>query len=162
MTALAREPFFRRLRARHPDVDIVILPPEDPTPPASPPLTPGQARTLVAHVHATLDELLDQVGHRPTALADSWPTGRRAEVRRFTIDASVRELADPVEELRRLGDVLLSMGWQARPTADDPPELEARRDELWLRATAYAHSVDLLVRTPYTRVTDATLRELAR
>lgn len=162
MDALAREPLLRQVRDRHPDVDIVVLPPEDPIPPDTPPLTVGQARTLVADVRAALDDLFRRIGQEPAATADTWPAGSRAEVRRFQVRASVRDLVDPVEVLRDIGDTLLASGWRAVPTGDAPPELEARRGPLRLRATAYERSVDVLVRTPYTRVPDATLRELGR
>lgn len=143
------DPFFRPLRLAHPDVDIVILPPPGAVGHALPPAGPGHGRALRRHATAVLDALGSRVGRQPSDVRSYWWTQAHPGVRRWVLTASFSELGPGggVALLRRVGDTLLALGWDARPAAGGRPRLRAVAGPLELVASASGDAVSVTVTT---------------
>ncbi len=74
------DPFFAALRARRPDIDIVILPPADPPGPSPEATTDDLTRSAEA-VDATVAAVAARLPE-PTSDGPSWETYDREDVRR--------------------------------------------------------------------------------
>ena len=140
----AADPFFRVLRERHPDVDVVLLPPILPR--------PADADAWDGDPDAVADDALDALRMLGVALGTDLPAGVRfwkhhdeAAQQHLTVATSFAAAPGrEVAELRRTGQALLDLGWQARPLErEDRPTLEARRDGHRLVAFAVDGGIDL-------------------
>ena len=140
-----RDPFFRELRRRHPEIDIVLLPPE--APPAA---TDADAEQAAA-------EELIRVGTQARQLwsAIAPETTDGPEVRfRFGGDASsvrpvstlTTRLDDGYEVLIRLRHELESDGWDVRRPEGTVERLTGVLDTLDVSAS-YAEALGVLVFT---------------
>lgn len=141
----AEDPFFRVLRERHPDVDVVLLPPIRPRP-ADPDAWTGDPQAVV-------EDALDALRVLGVAIAVDLPVGVRfwkhhdeAAQQHLTVTTSFPAAGREVPELRRLGQALVSLGWVAVPLErQDRPTLEARRDGHRLVAYVVEGGVDLVL-----------------
>lgn len=137
------DPMMRELRERHPDVDIVLLPP---VPPLDEPVaTAAQCHARTRHADRVLAALSERIDREPTARADYWWGQAHPESRRWVTAASYGDLGDEgaVPLLRRLANTLVHLGWEPRPAADGSPRVRgvAGPFELIAGATADAVSV---------------------
>lgn len=141
----AADPFFRVLRERHPDVDVVLLPPVRPRP-ADPDAWDGDPEVVA-------DDALEALRLLGLALGSDLPVGTRfwehheeAAQRHLTVTTSFPAPGQEVPELRRVGQALLDLGWQAAPLErQERPTLEARRDGHRLVAHVVDGGVDLVL-----------------
>ena len=141
----AADPFFRVLRERHPDVDVVLLPPTRlrPADPGAwdgdPEVVADDALEALRVLGVALDTELPADGH-------FWRHHEEAAQQHLTIVTSFPAPGREVAELRRVGRSLLDLGWQARPIErDERPTLEAHRDGHRLVAYAVEGGVDLVL-----------------
>lgn len=159
---LSEDPFLRTLRARHPDVDVVVLPPAVAAPAEEPAAVREQARHVVARARATLAAVSARIGREPSAAVDLWSshdrTGRRRRIARAAFDEL--EPGVPVALLREVGDALLALGWDARPYADGSPRLRAVMQDLVCEAEATGQSVVVEVTSVPLPLSDATASQL--
>jgi hypothetical protein len=162
MPDLSLDPLFRVLRERHPDVDLVILPPATPAPVDEDPVVRSRARDLVAAVGATVDEVLARTGIQPTARVEFWSSNGRDGSRSRIARAGVLELAagSPGPLLEQVGDALLALGWDARPYADGSRRLRGVLGDLVCEAEATESSVTFEVRSLPLPISDATAAAL--
>ena len=141
----AADPFFRVLRERHPDVDVVLLPPIRPRP-ADPDAWDGDPEVVA-------DDALEALRVVGVALGTDLPVGVRfwkhheeAAQQHLAVATSIAAAGTEVRELRRVGQALLDLGWQARPLErQHRPSLEARRDGHRLVASAVEGGIDLVL-----------------
>ncbi len=138
------------MRARHPDVDVVVLPELAAD---VPPSTPADAGALLARGRAVLAGVHDRLAREPSARAELWWQQDRADVHRLVVRESHRDLdpEDVVQLLRDLGDALLAQGWAAGPVGGPAPALEGASPDGALAVTArtVGGSVDVeLVSSP--------------
>lgn len=161
---LGGEPFFRVVRDRHPDVDLVILPPIDAPDPNQIETPLDDVRTIAAHTRDSLATVLVAAGHSSSTVSgESWPYLNSPIARRLKIRASIRDLGDDVVPvLRRIGDELLAMGWDARPVVDESPRLMASDGKHLLEANAVGPNVDLWIDSPAFVATEETVTQLER
>lgn len=145
---VAADPMMRVLRERHPDVDIVLLPPQDLAPPAVPPTPGGACRALQRHTLAVADTLADRVGHEPAHRLGFWWPQSHPLVHRWVVrvDFTVAD-GSGVELLREVSRTLLGLGWDARPAADGSARMRALSGPLELLAEATAEHVQVSVMT---------------
>ncbi len=154
--------FFAPVRRRHPDVDIVVLPPPDRAPSAQP--------TDEAQVDATLDRVAGTAGWvwatalRSTAAPEA---GFGFGPEEGTVVASARASATPTDgfgALVALGGALEGEGWRVRQRAGAVERLSGVRGEVRVQAS-YAESTGALlleVRSEPMYVGRARARELVR
>jgi hypothetical protein len=139
------DPMMRELRERHPDVDIVLLPPVQPL--DAPAATTAQCQARMLHADRVLATLSERLGREPTARADYWWSQDHPDVRRWVTAAAYGDLDDegPVPLLRRLANTLVHLGWEPRPAADGSPRVRgvAGPFELVAEATEEAVSVTI-------------------
>lgn len=157
-----RDPFWRELRRRHPDVDVVVLPERPTEPPPGPPAFPAQARAVQQHASRALAALWDRLGLRPTSRSGHWWAQARPGVHRHVLRTTAADLPpdDVVPLMRDLGDALLDLGWDARPAEGSRPRIVARVAELELAAVAGTDSISVEVVSAPMTLTDETLAEL--
>lgn len=139
----ARDPFFEPLRRRHPDVDLVLLPPVAATAPPARHAAPEPA------AEATVAEAWAGIRSAAAALA-AWLPGAEPEVGwhsggavgtvRPTAVASAT-LDDGADVVDRLADAVAAAGWTATRR---PHRLVARSGDLTLTVT-FAPSTRLLL-----------------
>lgn len=130
------DPLFRELRRRHPDVDIALLPPQQTTPPPLPQAAEGACRAVQQHSRAVLASVAAQLGLEAGSRVDFWWQQRHPLVHRWASRTDFPRLGGHgVESLRTLGNILLDLGWDARPVGDDPPRLRAVAGSFELIAT---------------------------
>lgn len=148
------DPLFAALRRDHPDVDIVLLPPGDTRPSDLPETPPSAIAALQAHVHRILATVGERLGHDPVPPHDVWWPQRRPDVRRWVLKSGFAGLdaEESLELLRRLGTLLASYGWDARPAADGSHRIRAVAGPLELVATANPTSLGLTFTTAPLRV----------
>ncbi len=141
----ATDPFFRVLRERHPDVDVVLLPPTRPRP-ADPDAWDGDPEVVS-------DDALEALRLVSVALGTDLPVGARfwkhheeAAQQHLSVTTSMSAPGREVPELRRLGQALVDLGWLAAPLErDERPTLEARRDGHRLVAHVAEGGVNLVL-----------------
>lgn len=140
------EPFFRVLRERHPDADLVILPPIEATPPDQA-LAPVDEVVAVARAARTaLDELLAAIGQpQPDARHDGWRAADSPFVTTYVARAALRGIPDgeAIPLLRTIGDTLLAQGWDARQALDRAAGIVAGDGRHVIEAEVVAGSIDL-------------------
>lgn len=133
---VAADPMMRTLRERHPDVDIVLLPPVEPIL-DQPSATPAQCRALQQHADAVLATLSLHVDREPSTRVDYWWSQSHPEVRRWVTAASFADLGDgALTMLRDVGNLLVRLGWEPRPAADGSPRLRGVAGPFELIASA--------------------------
>lgn len=139
------DPMLRELRERHPDVDIVLLPPVQPL--DAPAATAAQCRSRMQHADRVLATLSERLEREPSTRADYWWGQDHPEVRRWVTAAAYGDLGDEggVPLLRQLANTLVHLGWEPRPAADGSPRVRgvAGPFELIAQATAEAVTVTL-------------------
>jgi hypothetical protein len=139
----ATDPFFRVLRERHPDVDVVLLPPTRPRP-ADPDAWTGDPEAVAADALEALRVLGVSLG---TDLPDGvrfWKHHEEAAQQHLVVVTSFPAPGQEVPGLRRVGQALLDLGWQSRPLErEERPTLEALRDGHRLVAHVVEGGVDL-------------------
>lgn len=137
------DPMLRVVRERHPDVNIVMLPPEPTGPPGLPPTSEGQGRAIQQHtarVVACVSTTLELPAPLPV---EFWWPQEHPEVYRWVCRWSYPVAGDSVDTLRQLGNALLRLDWDTRPAGDTPPKLRAVAGPLTLTATAHPGLVTL-------------------
>ncbi|EON24332.1 ADP-heptose:LPS heptosyltransferase-like protein [Nocardioides sp. CF8] len=140
---VAADPMMRTLRERHPDVNIVLLPPVGPIV-DRPSATPAQCRALQQHADTVLATLSRDVGHEPSTRVDYWWSQSHPEVRRWVTAASYTDLGDgALPILRSLGNLLVRLGWEPRPAADGSPRLRGVAGPFELIASAVGDAVSI-------------------
>lgn len=167
MDLARQDPFFRRLREQHPDVDIVMLPPEPTGEPDLPPATLGQCLAAQRHADTVVETLAGRLGLETGPRIGFWWHQRHPLVRRWVMRTAFEGLGDEqgddgsVDVLRRLGNVLLELRWDARPTGDQPPELTALAGPVRLVARAAPYAVGLQVVGPAFHLSESVVAQLA-
>jgi hypothetical protein len=140
---LADDPVLRVLHERHPEVDLVILPPVSQPPADEPRLTLGEARRLQEVVETVLGDLGARLGPFALEPTISWRQSSQS-LRHQVTGRALLAARQPTATMRRLGDTLLNLGWVAGPVAGPTPRLQARRDGVRLAVTAQAGGVRIL------------------
>jgi hypothetical protein len=141
----AADPFFRVLRERHPDVDVVLLPPVRPRP-ADPDAWTGDPEVVVEDALEALRVLGVALGIDLPAGVRFWTHHEEAAQQHLTVATSFPAAGHEVAELRRLGQALIDLGWEARPLErQERPTLEALRDGHRLVAHVVVGGVDLVL-----------------
>ena len=157
------DPFFAAVRRRHPDVDIVLLPPEPR--PAGPALGEDEVGGAADRVAAVAADLTDGLPSPEAVLERRMRYGPAPA----TVEATARRGGRSPEgyaALLALRARLEDAGWEVgRPAGAAAELLEARRDDLVVTAS-YAEATGLLAVTVSTvplRVADrAAARRLVR
>lgn len=141
----ATDPFFRVLRERHPDVDVVLLPPTQPRP-ADPDAWSGDPEAVADDARETLRVLGVSLGTDLPAGVRFWKHHEEAAQQHLVVATSFAAPGREVPELRRVGQALLDLGWRAAPLErEDRPTLEAHRDGHRLIAHVVEGGVDLVL-----------------
>lgn len=92
---LARhDPFFRRLREQHPDVDIVMLPPEPTGGPDPPPATLAQCLAAQRHADTVVETLASRLGLETGPRIGFWWQQRHPLVRRWVMRTAFEGLGE--------------------------------------------------------------------
>lgn len=140
---VAADPMMRTLRERHPDVNIVLLPPVEPIV-DQPSATPAQCRALQQHADAVLATLSLNVQREPSTRVDYWWSQNHPEVRRWVTAASYADLGDgALPMLRSVGNLLARLGWEPRPAADGSPRMRGVAGPFELIASAVGDTVSI-------------------
>lgn len=134
---VAADPMMRIVRKRHPDVNIVLLPPTEPIL-DRPSATPAQCRAVQQHAATVLATVSLNVEHEPSTQVDYWWSQSHPEVRRWVTAASYTDLGDEgaIALLRSLGTLLARLGWEPRPAADGSPRIRGVAGPFELIASA--------------------------
>lgn len=155
------DPMFRALRLHHPDVDIVLLPPEPVHPPDLPPAAEGECRTLQGHARAALDAIGEHLAVGPDGLVGLWWRQSHPLVHRWVVRCSfVAADGDARTLLRRTGQRLVDLGWDARPAVDGSPRLRAVTEHLEVLAGAEGEALSVQVSTRPLHVPDTLMESL--
>ncbi len=141
----AADPFFRVLRERHPDVDVVLLPPTR--------VRPADADAWTGDPEAVVDDALEALRVLGVSLGTDLPVAVRfwkhheeAAQQHLTVATSFPAPGREVPELRRVGQALLDLGWRAAPLErQERPTLEAFRDGHRLVARVVEGGVELVL-----------------
>jgi hypothetical protein len=141
------DPLFAELRRRHPDVDLVMLPPVDPRPPAVPPATTGQALAVRRHAKAVVDALWSRVGRTPDSVVDVWWAQDHPLLRRYLVRSGVSRLREGEAEVlvNDVARALLDLGWEPQPSPADQPFLMARVGTFDVKVSGFATAVSVEV-----------------
>jgi hypothetical protein len=141
---VAADPMMRVLRERHPDVNIVLLPPVEPIL-DRPSATSAQCRAVQKHADTVLATLSLNVEHEPSTRVDYWWSQSHPEVRRWVTAASYADLGDDgaIPLLRTLGNLLARLGWEPRPAADGSPRIRGVAGPFELIASADGDAVSV-------------------
>lgn len=147
---LGGEPFFRILHERHPDVDLVILPPTDSPDPDQSLASADEVRQTATAARSAFDRVLAAAGHPdPASRHESWRFDDSRVIRTFVSRATIWSLADheaAISLLRDIGDALLAQGWDARAVVSSrAPELLASDGRHLLNAKVVVTSVTLRI-----------------
>lgn len=135
------DPLLGPVRRRHPDVDVVVLPP---APPATTPAPASAAPQVADSIDPTAALARVESATRPLLAALGLPADAHAETTfRFGIEEGVvRATASAVVHtdhggalLDRLHALLVDGGWQVRRPAGGLPRLMARSDGLELSSS---------------------------
>lgn len=141
---VAADPMMRILRERHPDVNIVLLPPVEPLL-DQPSATPAQCRAVQKHADTVLATLSLNVEQEPSTRVDYWWSQTHPEVRRWVTAATYADLGDDgaIPLLRTLGNLLARLGWEPRPAADGSPRIRGVAGPFELIASAHGGAVSV-------------------
>lgn len=145
--AVARDPLLGVLHRRHPDVDIVVLPPQ--RPPVAPPRAASldEVVAMAERCERALEELT--AGHRTGPVTSLWwrqgTDGAHRRVVRTVLGGPVEPLADPVGVLVEAAERLSDDGWRVRRRLDPRPCVRATRGPLTARVDAFPGAVGVEV-----------------
>jgi hypothetical protein len=163
--ALAQAPLLRVVHERHPDVDLVVLPPEPPAPDAATAPVPVTDAALDAEreqVDAVLAGLLAAADAGDAGAAGTWRMSRAGHVvpvAEARVPAAGAEAGTAVA--RALSGRLRTDGWEGRIEAAGPaPRLQAGRDGRSVRVVWLDDAVLVTVRGRDLPVATATARGL--
>ena len=153
------DPFLRVLRARHPDVDVVLLPEVDAAPPDLPPATVGQALAVGRHAVAVLEALWERAGQRLEPPVRFWWGQADPRLQRYVVKAALTDLdPDAVPDVTgRFARALLDLGWQPQPSPAGQPSLLARVGSLDVKVTGADRGVAVEVVSDPLHLTPETL-----
>lgn len=143
---IATDPFFKVLRERHPDVDIVLLPALEPRA-ADVDAWTDDPRIVEERSAQLLGEVIHAMGVEAAPGPPVWRDHPEAPQRYVRFETSWAA-TPPVPELRRLGTTLLELGWDAEPVATERPTLRATRAGHILIAEVSTAEVDLELTSP--------------
>lgn len=133
---VAADPMMRIMRERHPDVNIVLLPPVVPIV-DRPSASAAQCRAVQQHADTVLATLSLSVEREPSTRVDYWWSQSHPEVRRWVTAASYADLGEgALPMLRSLGNALVRLGWEPRPAADGSARLRGVAGPFELIASA--------------------------
>jgi hypothetical protein len=157
------DPFLASVRRRHPDVDIVALPPESASAPADEPADDATVAATVDRLQQQATELWSHVAEEadgPTVELAFGPLPDTV-VARSRHAASVPDRPGILDELH---DALQGEGWEFRRPWGEVERLIGRLDGVELRATYAAETGALLVvlTSAALRVGPGHARELVR
>lgn len=144
--AIVNDPMMRVVRERHPDVNIVLLPPVEPIRDRAS-ATLAQCLALQRHADTVLATLTLNVEHETTSRVDYWWSQSHPEMRRWVTAASYADLGDDgaVPLLRTLGNLLAQLGWEPRPAADGSPRIRGVAGPFELIASAEGDTVSIRI-----------------
>ncbi|MEO9324454.1 hypothetical protein ABFT23_13245 [Nocardioides sp. C4-1] len=162
---VADDPFWSVVRRRHPDLDIVLLPPDDATGP--PPDDAPAPLVEPAAEAARADGLADLwwravVVDEPTEATSRWVGGSARGTRRREVTRRLEgaDLAATTAALDRARDRLVESGWHVLAPPGGMPRVLAshvdagRRTELMLVLAPTVSRLVLRLRTPDVRWSD--------
>lgn len=141
---VAADPFWSVVRRRHPDLDVVVLPPVDgavPDPPDD--VVPSDAEQVAAAADADVrDRCRELVGEEPDEVEARWTSGEVRGTRRRETTARLPGVDDvrAIGLLLRAEEALRSEGWHVLSPSDGIPRVlagrpaELGREELQLLA----------------------------
>lgn len=143
---VAADPMMRIVRERHPDVDIVLLPPIEPIL-DRPSATPAQCRAIEQHADTVLATLSLNLEHETASRVDYWWSQSHPEMRRWVTAANYVDLGDDgaLALLRDLGNLLARLGWEPRPAADGSPRIRGVAGPFELIASAEGGVVSVAI-----------------
>lgn len=143
---VAADPMMRIVRERHPDVDIVLLPPIEPIL-DRPSATPAQCRAIEQHADTVLATLSLNLEHETSSRVDYWWSQSHPEMRRWVTAANYVDLGDDgaLALLRDLGTLLARLGWEPRPAADGSPRIRGVAGPFELIASAEGGVVSVAI-----------------
>ncbi|MEO5665978.1 MAG: hypothetical protein ABIR39_22135 [Nocardioides sp.] len=142
---VAADPMMRTLRERHPDVNIVLLPPVEPIL-DQPSATAAQCRALQKHADTVLATLSLNVEREPSTRVDYWWSQHHPEVRRWVTAAGFTDLGDDaLPMIRDVGNLLVRLGWEPRPAADGSTRLRGVAGPFELIASAVGDAVSITI-----------------
>ena len=163
------DPFFAAVRRRHPDVDLVILPPVEPESEA-PPADPVEELVALASSEAAVGEVVRELWDLLTS-SDPLVPLIRSSLRHTEPVGALRAQAEALTDcdegeprLLTLHQHLAAAGWNVRWPSGGLPRIVGTRDGLRLTAS-YAEQSGLLrlcVEGPACRVGREAARELTR
>ena len=125
------EPFFDEFRRLQPDVDVVLLPPEQPV---DAPITPtAEADRLAAVAMQVADDVVAACGLPVDFRFDRWEQVREEvyeHLTRIRVDRASGDAA--LDDLIRVRDFLVAAGWRAKAMDTPVPWFVAETGEgLW-------------------------------
>ncbi|WP_426246713.1 hypothetical protein [Nocardioides sp. LHG3406-4] len=157
------DPFFAELRRKHPDVDIVLLPPVDPAPPDLPPATIGQALATRRHALAVVEALWGRIDRTLESPVQFWWPQADPRLQRYVVMAAIADLEEGETEAvtNRIARALLDLGWQPQPSPADQPALLARVGSLDVKVTGHDSAVAVEIVSDPLHLTPETMSRLA-
>jgi hypothetical protein len=156
--AVDRDPLLGELHRRHPDVDILVLPPQRVPVPLPPPASLDEAVDLAERCRAAIEGATAGLRTGPVP-ALWWRQGLDGSHRHVT-RTSALELDDPMGVLADLAQRLGDDGWRVRRLLDPRPRVEADRGPVRLRADAFPSAVQVEVVSVPLVLDEALLRAL--
>lgn len=124
------DPFWSVVRKRHPDLDIVLLPPTPPAPDESglPPRAPEPF--ALAHIAETDTVWAEIVGHGMPRSSIRWIPGPTRDSVRHTVTLTLDEVDSGVglDHLRGAADLLVAGAWRVFTPPTGMPRVTADRD----------------------------------
>jgi len=157
------DPFFEVVRRRHPDVDIVLLPPDEPPPtPVGPPVDDATVREELARAGALADELWRGVPEAPEPVPEATLTLGPVQGTVQPRARAVRHDLDGHAMLVRLKDELVDRGWRVDRIPGPVERLVAAGEQASVNASyAPDHGTFIFeLTTPPLHVGDARARRL--
>ena len=142
---MASDPMMRIVRERHPNVNIVLLPPLEPIL-DRPSATAAQCRAFQQHAETVLATLARHLDSATSTRADHWWSQGHPEVRRWVTAARFGDLeCEPVAAPRSLATLLSGLGWDPRPAADGSPRFRGEAGPFELIASAEGDAVSISI-----------------
>jgi len=151
------DPMFRELRQRHPDVDIVLLPPQPVVAEAEiPSLTALECSALVDDLDALVGDVLARISLDPAWTGAEQAGHWRTDEQGLTFHETAAEVGDLPEGanialLRTAAAAFVGLGWQVKPVPGDRPRLVARRGPFSASATVRSDAFILKASTAHVR-----------
>ena len=151
--ALGGEPLLGVVREDHPDVDIVILPPEQPIDLSAIPVSdPSTIESASDSARMVLADLRSVAGIGPaTEQSERWMP--RDGLTRLSCHVGEHQLSDgeSVARLRRVGTWLQAQGWHVDPETTGWPRLSATDGVHTVEAMAVTSTIELTVLSRHLR-----------